>query len=157
MKIALPSTVPGVLAAVRGLLVHEPGSARSATGHLRAAHQILGHILTADPRPLGEPRAPARRLAGCCRHFTVLAVAALRAHGIPARARCGFARYFTPGRYGDHWVVEYWNGVTSRCAVTAVPGTAADSRARYRTRRFRVPPRVYNVLRQADEPVIETV
>lgn len=111
---ALPSTVPDLLAAVRGLLVHEPGSARSATGHLRATHQILDRILAADPRPLTEPRPVARRVAGCCRHFTLFTVAALRAHGIPARARCGFARYFTPGRHGDHWVVEYWSAARSR-------------------------------------------
>ena len=114
---ALPATMPALLAAVRGLLVHEPGSARSATGHLRATHRILDHILAADPRPLVEPRPPARRLAGSCRHFTLVAVAALRAHGVPARARCGFARYFTPGRHGDHWVVEDWNGATSRWAL----------------------------------------
>jgi hypothetical protein len=89
-------------------------AAQSATGHLRATHQILDHILAADPRPLAEPRSPAHRLAGSCRHFTLVTVAALRAHGIPARARCGFARYFTPGRHGDHWVAEYWNAATSR-------------------------------------------
>lgn len=111
---ALPSTLPELTAAVQGLLIHEPGSAQSATGHLRTTRQILARILATDPRPLIEPRPPAQRLAGCCRHFTVVTVAALRAHGIPARARCGFARYFTPGRYGDHWVVEYWDAATSR-------------------------------------------
>lgn len=111
---ALPSTLPGLIAAVQGLLTHEPGSAHSATGHLRTTRQILAHLLAADPRPLIEPRSPDQRLAGCCRHFTVLAVAALRAQGIPARARCGFARYFVPGLHGDHWVVEYWNTATSR-------------------------------------------
>lgn len=110
----LPSTVPGLLAAVQGLLIHEPGSARSATGNLRTTHQILDCILKADPRPLIEPRPPAQRVAGCCRHFTLLTVAALRAHGVPARARCGFARYFTHGWHIDHWVVEYWNAATSR-------------------------------------------
>jgi hypothetical protein len=99
---ALPSTVPELRAAVHGRLVHEAGTPGSATGHLRATHQILDRIMAAEPRP------PEWRLAGSCRHFTLLAVAALRAHGIPARARCGFARYFTPGRYGDHWVVEHW-------------------------------------------------
>jgi hypothetical protein len=185
----------------------------------------------------------------------------LRAHGIPARARCGFARYFTAGRYGDHWVVEYWDGATSRwvladsqlspelcaalgvtfdpvdvprqefvvsgdawmrcrkgevdpsrcglegegqsgmwwvagnlvrdvaalskmellpwdvwggmpgpddpipgvladgfdrvAALTATPGTAAESRAHYQNERFRVPATVYNVVRRATEPVIE--
>jgi hypothetical protein len=110
----LPSTVPDLLTAVQGLLTHEPGSAQSATGHLRATDQILDRILTADPRPLIEPRPPAQRLAGCCRHFTLLTVAALRSHGIPARARCGFDRYFTPGRHGDHWGVEYWNAAVSQ-------------------------------------------
>jgi hypothetical protein len=107
---ALPSTMPDLMAAVRGLLTHEPGSARSATGHLRTTHQIFGRILATDPRPLTEARPPGRRLAGSCRHFTLVTVAALRAHGIPARARCGFTRYFKPGRYGDHWVCEYWAG-----------------------------------------------
>ena len=117
---ALPSTVPDLMAAVQGLLVHEPGSAGSTTGHLRATHQILGRMLATDPRPLAEPRPPAQRLAGCCRHFTLVAVAALRGHGIPARARCGFARYFTVGRHGDHWVVEYWDRTTS-CWMLADP------------------------------------
>jgi hypothetical protein len=29
--------------------------------------------------------------------------------GIPARARCGFGKYFLPGHYEDHWVAEYWD------------------------------------------------
>ena len=114
---ALPSGLPDLLAAVRGLLTHEPGSGQSATGHLRTTRRILDRILAADPRPLTEPRSPAQRLAGCCRHFTLVTVAALRAKGIPARARCGFARYFTPGRHGDHWVVEYWNAAASCWAL----------------------------------------
>lgn len=111
---ALPNTVPDLLAAVRGLLAHELGAAQSATGHLRTTRQILDCVLAADPRPLSEPRPPAQRLAGCCRHFTLITVAALRAHGIPARARCGFARYFRRGWHCDHWVIEYWNAALSR-------------------------------------------
>jgi hypothetical protein len=33
----------------------------------------------------------------------------LRAHGIAARARCGFGAYFEKGKYIDHWVTEYWD------------------------------------------------
>jgi hypothetical protein len=33
----------------------------------------------------------------------------LRYRGIAARARCGFATYFVPGRSVDHWVIEYWH------------------------------------------------
>jgi hypothetical protein len=38
----------------------------------------------------------------------------LRYQGVPARARCGFGRYFIPHHYEDHWVVEYWNASQQR-------------------------------------------
>lgn len=35
----------------------------------------------------------------------------LKAKGVPARARCGFATYLaTSGYFEDHWVTEYWDG-----------------------------------------------
>ncbi len=40
--------------------------------------------------------------------------AILRHHGIPARARCGFAGYFIPNHYEDHWVCEYWDAARCR-------------------------------------------
>ena len=48
-------------------------------------------------------------MVGTCRHFAVLACALLRFRDIPARARCGFAGYFVPGKHVDHWVTEYWD------------------------------------------------
>ncbi|GAA4258429.1 transglutaminase-like domain-containing protein [Dactylosporangium darangshiense] len=60
-----------------------------------------------------DERQPSERLAGTCRDFTVLLVALLRAAGVPARARAGFAGYFTEGFYDDHWVVETWSAATS--------------------------------------------
>jgi len=53
-------------------------------------------------------------VASNCRGFTVLMVAMLRAHGTPARARCGFGGYFTEGRFEDHWVCEYWHAGEQR-------------------------------------------
>ena len=38
----------------------------------------------------------------------------LRYQGIPARARCGFATYFLPDHYEDHWVGEYWHAAEGR-------------------------------------------
>jgi transglutaminase-like putative cysteine protease len=49
-------------------------------------------------------------MVGFCYHFALLHCALLRATGAPARIRCGFAGYFEPQRWIDHWVVEYWNG-----------------------------------------------
>jgi transglutaminase-like putative cysteine protease len=49
-----------------------------------------GPLLAGLPRGIAA-LAPERRLAGNCRHFTVLAVAMLRAQGTPARAGSGSA------------------------------------------------------------------
>ena len=65
--------------------------------HLRPVAALLGQLMAGDGRPLTAAREPAARLAGNCRHFTVLAVAMLRAQGTPARARCGFGGYFGTG------------------------------------------------------------
>lgn len=118
--LALPKDVPALLAAVQGTLVHQdlaglygfelPGDRRD-TAHFRSTAGILGRILDEDQRPLTETREPARRFACTCRTFTLVTVAALRAHGIPARARCGFGNYFPDAEWHiDHWVAEHWNG-----------------------------------------------
>jgi len=62
-----------------------------------------------DAGPLSVARPAEQRMVGNCRHFSTLSTALLRHAGIPARARCGFATYFEPGRYVDHWVTEYWH------------------------------------------------
>lgn len=118
--LAVPADVPSILAAVQGVLVHqdltrlygfELADTQRDTAHLRAADRILGRILADDGRPLADPREPRHRFACTCRTFTLVTVAALRAHGIPARARCGFLHY-APGTdwFIDHWVAEHWDG-----------------------------------------------
>lgn len=117
--LAVPGDLPSILAAVQGILVHQDlagvyGFAmpeeRRATAHFRATAPILGRVLEEDARPLTEARAPERRLACTCRTFSLVAVAAMRVHGIPSRARCGFGNYFDPGWHIDHWAAEYWDG-----------------------------------------------
>jgi hypothetical protein len=119
----LPRDVAGLAAVAQGLVVHEHMAAAYGvtlseddrdTVHLRPVEQLVEQILARDPRPLDVARAPAGRVAGNCRHFTVLTVAMLRARGTPARARCGFGAYFRKGRYEDHWVCEYWDGTEER-------------------------------------------
>jgi Transglutaminase-like superfamily len=119
----LPRDIGGLAQVAHGLIVHEhmaqgygltlSGSDRD-TVHLRRVEQLLEQIVARDSRPLSVSRAPAGRVAGNCRHFTVLTVAALRAHGVPARARCGFGGYFGTGMFEDHWVCEYWNAGQQR-------------------------------------------
>lgn len=72
--------------------------------------ELLDALDRRSPGPLDAPREPERRLAGCCRDHSLLSVAVLRQHGIPARTRVGFSGYFAAGFHHDHVVVEYWDG-----------------------------------------------
>ncbi len=78
--------------------------------NLRSLYQKLQRMREVNVLPLSEPRPLAERQIGNCRDFTLLLVAMLRYQGIPARARCGFAAYFLPDHFEDHWVAEVWNG-----------------------------------------------
>ncbi len=54
-------------------------------------------------------RPPDSRMIGTCRDYALLMTGLLRAQGVPARVRCGFAAYLTAGRYDDHWICEAWS------------------------------------------------
>ena len=119
----LPREVAGLARVAQGLLIHEHiaptygvklSEERRGSVHIRPVERILDRLLTEDDRPLTSARPAATRLAGNCRHFTVLLVAMLRARGVPARARCGFGRYFGTGWFEDHWVAEYWHAAEAR-------------------------------------------
>lgn len=119
----LPRELPALTSAIQGLLIHEymldgygvsvPDS-RKRESHLRRLDHMLACLHVRDPRPLSVAREPAERLIGVCRDFSVLFVGALRANGIPGRARVGAASYLNPGRFEDHWVGEYWNASERR-------------------------------------------
>lgn len=81
---------------------------------LRTLERRLERLLELDGRPLAESRPLDRKLVGNCRDFTLLLVSLLRHQGVPARARCGFGRYFLPNHFEDHWVCEYWNATQGR-------------------------------------------
>jgi predicted nucleotidyltransferase len=114
----LPQDLASLCGVVQGLLVHpflvqlyglKPDPSRQGEVELRGAEPMLDRVLALDAQPLSAKRAPALRLLGNCRHFSVLLCALLRAHGVPARARCGFATYFDAPRLVDHWVCEVWD------------------------------------------------
>ena len=77
---------------------------------LRYASDMFTRLRELDPAPPGGPRSPLHRIVGCCRDFTLLLVSMARHHGIPARARAGFASYLIPGWYIDHVVAEVHDG-----------------------------------------------
>ncbi len=112
---ALDLDPAGCCRAAHGLLVNPDdafGTSLSppqlAERNTRSAARLLTRVTELDPAPFDQPRPPGARVVGTCRHYAVLATALLRATGEPARARCGFAGYFLPGKWVDHWIVEHW-------------------------------------------------
>lgn len=87
---------------------------RLAERNTRPATAILSRALELDNSDLAAARSDSKRVVGTCRHFAILSTAFLRATGIPARARCGFACYFQPPKKLDHWTTEYWSPTEAR-------------------------------------------
>lgn len=119
----LPTDIEALCRVVQGLLVHihwaekmgvTLAESRRAEVNLRAVDLQLQRLCELDDAPLTIPRPHERRLVGNCRDFSVLLCAILREKHMPARARCGFATYFTPGRFEDHWVCEVWDAPRER-------------------------------------------
>jgi hypothetical protein len=109
---------------VQGLLVYdllakdlygaELSPRQQAAVHERDAAALFELSRKIDARPFTQSRDPGSRIGGRCNTYSLLTVALLRSAGIAARARCGFATYFVPGYYEDHWVAEYWNTTEQR-------------------------------------------
>ena len=120
----LPDDVAALARVIQGLGIYnvvardfygfEPPENRLAEIHLRRIADRLARIMELDDQPLQVAREPARRALQRCNSFALMLVAMLRAKGVPARSRCGFAAYFNPPNFEDHWVCEYWNAREER-------------------------------------------
>jgi hypothetical protein len=120
---ALPGDVPSLLSTVRGLLIHaeylhlyglDPSHFDTASRETLSVAARITQVLSRDGAPLTQARPPSGRSPATCRDYALLTCACLRAKGIAARVRCGFARYLPPGAFEDHWICEYWNEKTQR-------------------------------------------
>ena len=119
----MPNGIPELCKTVQGLILHifwseaygvKLSNERKKEVNLRKFEDMLARIVELDERPISTARDPDKRVVGNCRDFSVFLCALLRHQGIPARARCGFSTYFTPGKYEDHWICEYWNSKDKR-------------------------------------------
>jgi hypothetical protein len=115
----VPTDLDSMRCAVQSLLVHRNwveayglvGDAiRLDEQNIRSTADTLTRALELSSAPINIARPPIERVQGICRHFALVQVAFLRAHGIPARMRCGFANYFDRAMWCDHWITERWNG-----------------------------------------------
>jgi hypothetical protein len=120
----LPNDVPRLSRIIQGLAIYDvvardfyafdPPRDRLGEIHLRPIADRLARVMELDDRALHNARDPDRRTLQRCNSFALLLVAMLRAKGAPARSRCGFAAYFNPPNFEDHWVCEYWDARESR-------------------------------------------
>ncbi len=119
----LPDDIGTIAQAVQMLVVHrfwadayktEVTPERDKKQGLHSAEAMLTRAMERNSAAVGQIRLPNHRVVGNCRHFSTMMAAFLRHKRIPARARCGFANYFEPGKHVDHWVGEYWNAGESR-------------------------------------------
>ncbi|MGI9406506.1 MAG: transglutaminase domain-containing protein [Hyphomicrobiaceae bacterium] len=122
---ALQGDVASLLAMTRGHFVHESalGLYGVATGDFPAwsrdtlsLEKRLSRILAASDEPLSVARPVRHRQVGTCRDFAVMLCGCLRSRSVPARVRCGFAGYFSAGRFEDHWICEHWLAEQKRWA-----------------------------------------
>ena len=117
----LPSTPVEICAVAQGLVMPPNLAAgfgipeeRQEERSIHAASDILRVLRQHDDGGVERTRSESSRVVGTCRHFALLACAFLRHRAIPARCRVGFASYFVPGIFLDHWVVEYRHPVEPR-------------------------------------------
>ncbi len=104
----LPDTPAELASVVRGCLnTGLPVEGRN-DAHIRPAAAMVERICELDLAPLIEERSNNKRFVGNCRHYATLTCALLRYKGVPSRVRAGFAGYFEPDAWVDHWIIEYW-------------------------------------------------
>lgn len=118
----LPPDIPVLCRILQGLLIQEAWIERNGlnpaafAGQSRATLSVaqrLEQLLAIDPRPLTTARPGESRALSTCRDFSLMLCGVLRHHGVPARIRCGFGRYFAPHPLHDHGCASTGIGVSS--------------------------------------------
>ena len=122
----LPDDIPSLCKIIQGVVLHmhwaqaygqNPSDERKTEVRIRQADKYLARILELCDAPLTEARPAEKKIIGTCRDYAALLTSILRHKGIPARLRVGFATYFTPGRYEDHYLCQYWNEAEARWII----------------------------------------
>jgi len=114
----LPQSIPEIIDLVQNFLLHQHCApmydfkipqGRLRETWMRSFGEKLEFLSEKEMKNLHDPIPLEHKMIAICRDFSVIATALCREAGIPARARCGFADYLEPGKYIDHWILEYWN------------------------------------------------
>ncbi len=105
---------------VQGIILHDmwigrynvtPKPSQWCSALAPSMEDLLDTVVAIDKAGPFKHREPGERVIACCREFSTMLCGILRAKGIPARARCGFAPYLAEeGYFEDHWMCEVWDG-----------------------------------------------
>lgn len=120
----LPGSIEALCSFVQNNLIHSywidhygckiDDHVRLTEMQIRYANDILNASESKSRLSITEKHSPESKIVSVCRDFSLILCAVLREKGIPARIRCGFSKYLTPGRFEDHWVCEYWHNSENR-------------------------------------------
>ena len=114
----LPTAIGDLCQVVQNNLIHifwaerygrTLSESEESTVNVRSMRQKLALMEASGSRPLTEGCIRDKKQVGNCRDFSLMLTSILRSQGIPARARCGFGRYFLADHFEDHWVCETWD------------------------------------------------
>lgn len=81
---------------------------------LLTAPALTAELFRLDERGFVTDRKVEHKIVVTCRYVSVLISAILKAKGIPARSRAGFAPYFKEGVSMDHWINQYYSEKENR-------------------------------------------
>lgn len=86
------------------------------------APALAAELFRLDERGFVKDRETEHKIVVTCRYVSVLMSAILKAKGIPARSRAGFAPYFKEGVSMDHWINQYYNEKEDRWIIFDADG-----------------------------------
>ena len=94
---------------------------------LLTAPALTAELFRMDERGFVKERQVENKIVVTCRYVSVLMSAILKAKGIPARSRAGFAPYFREGVSMDHWINQYYNEKEKRWVTFDADGFYEES------------------------------
>lgn len=95
--------------------------------NLTTTAAMLAELYRRDERGLVVDRKVEDKLVLTCRYDSLLVASILKAKGIPARVRSGFAPYFIAGKSIDHWITQYWSDIEHRWVTIDVDGSISHN------------------------------
>jgi hypothetical protein len=108
--------------------IHEvPWYRQGEDGYFPTAAAILAELYRRDPRGFVPDRAVENKLIITCRFVAILMASLLKARGIPARVRAGYAPYIRSDGMETHWITQYWHAPEERW-ITIDADTSLENR-----------------------------